>query len=108
MIVVPEVELDLVSCPGWHRELIGAVERDGCRVLVVDLSRVVFFGAAGLSVLVDLRARAVRHGVELRVVVCSRPVWRPLRAMGMVGHFAIYGSRGDALTEPPSAGAAGR
>lgn len=108
VVMVPGTELDLLTCPGWRRQLISAVERDGCRILIIDLSRVTFFGAAGLSVLSHVRAHAGQHDVELRVIVCSRPVWRPLQVTGMAGEFAIYRSRADALTEPQGAEAARR
>lgn len=76
--------------------------------MVVDLSQVTFFGAAALSVLSDVRTHAGRHEVDLRVIVSSPPVWRPLQVTGLVGEFAIYRSRADALTEPPGAEAARR
>jgi hypothetical protein len=31
-------------------------------------------------------------------VVCSRPVWRPLRLTGLVGEFVIYENLAQALT----------
>ncbi|MGH3783579.1 MAG: hypothetical protein ACRDRO_23900 [Pseudonocardiaceae bacterium] len=40
---------------------------------------VVFLGAAGLEVLVKVGDRAKLCGIELRLVVNSRPVWRALR-----------------------------
>lgn len=97
-IVVPDAtELDLATCPAWRRELLVALERADCKVLIVDLSRVEFFGATGLGVLVEVHDRAAQCGVELRLVVCSRPVWRPLEVMGLAGTFAIYGNRADAF-----------
>lgn len=59
-----------------------------------------------MRVLFDVRAHAGRHGIELRLVVCSRPVWLALKLAGLVDEFAIYRSRALALTEPLGAGAA--
>jgi anti-anti-sigma factor len=98
LVFVPEAELDLLTCPGWHCELIGALKREDCKVLIVDFSQVEFFSATGLEVLVDIRDRAARCGVDLRLIVCSRPVWRPLEVTGLAVDFPIYGSRSDALT----------
>ncbi|MDQ4092936.1 MAG: STAS domain-containing protein [Actinomycetota bacterium] len=98
LVLVPDIELDLLTCPEWHCELIGALKREDCKVLIVDFSQVEFFGAIGLEVLVDIRDRAARCGVDLRLIVCSRPVWRPLKVTGLAGDFSIYGSRADALT----------
>lgn len=102
VVVVPARELDLRTCPALHRHL---VEHLGCgadRVLVIDFSRVEFLGAAGLGVLVDVRGRAERGGIELCLVVCSRPVWRPLRLTGLVGEFAVYENLAQALAGAPS------
>lgn len=99
LVSVPDAELDLLTCPGWRSELAGALERGDCRVLIVDLSGVTFFGATALGVLVDVRDRAAQCGVELRLIVCSRAVSWPLEVMGLTGHFAIYGRRADALTD---------
>ena len=98
LVLVPEAELDLLTCPEWHCELIGALKREDCKVLIVDFSQVEFFGATGLEVLVDIRNRATRCGVDLRLIVCSRPVWRPLQVTGLAADFPIYSSRADALT----------
>lgn len=99
-MLVPAAELDLHTCPQWHCELIGALKRADCEALIVDLSQVQFFGAAGLRVLVDVRDLASRCGIELRLIVCSRPVRRPLEVTGLAAQFAVYGSREDALNCP--------
>jgi anti-anti-sigma factor len=74
------------------------MQHEDCNVLIIDLSRVEFFSAAGLEVLVDVRDRAARCGVELHLIVCSRPVWRLLGVTGLAADFSVYGSRADALT----------
>lgn len=98
MVAPSDAEVDLLTCPQWHGELLRALERADCRVLIVDLSRVVFFGASGLGVLADVRDRSAQCGVELRLIVCSRPVRRALEVTGLTGSFAVYRSRADALT----------
>ncbi|GAA4668385.1 MULTISPECIES: STAS domain-containing protein [Amycolatopsis] len=67
--VVVEVlgEVDLLTAP--HLTAAVADELDGrAPVVVADLSRVDFFGAAGLEALSPLRARAERAGVALRLL----------------------------------------
>lgn len=97
-IVSPHAtELDLVTCPAWRQELFVALEQADCKVLIVDLSRVEFVGATGLGVLVETRDRAAQRGVELRLVICSRPVWRPLEVLGLATTFAVYDDRVGAL-----------
>ncbi|MGH3822749.1 MAG: STAS domain-containing protein [Pseudonocardiaceae bacterium] len=97
VVIVPARELDLLTCPAWHRDLIEQLHGRTPRVLVIDLTRVEFFGAAGLGVLVEVREHAERCGVELRLVVCSRPVWRPLQLTGLAGEFEVYGNLAQAL-----------
>lgn len=100
--VVVARELDLLTCPALYRHLVEQLDFGACRVLVIDFSRVGFLGAAGLGVLVEVRDRAELCGVELRLVVCSGPVWRPLRLTGLVGEFVIYENLAQALMGAPS------
>lgn len=61
--------------------------------LVVDLTGLLFFGSAGLNVLLRLRGT----GVDVRLVADHRPVLRPLQLMGMTDQFVIHGSVDDAV-----------
>jgi anti-anti-sigma regulatory factor len=62
----------------------GAARRGGgWSALVCDLTGVEFFGAAGLTVLVQTAALAADTGVALRVIADDRPVLRPLRIAGL-------------------------
>jgi anti-anti-sigma factor len=108
VVVVPARELDLLTYSALHRHLIEQLDRGACRVLVIDFTRVEFLGAAGLGVLVEVADRVKLRGVQLRLVVCSRPVWRPLRLTGLADEFAIYENLAQALTAAPSGLQAGR
>jgi anti-sigma B factor antagonist len=57
--------------------------------VVVDLSGVEFFAAAGLSVLVNARDAATVAGVTLCLVASTRPVLLPLTITGLDGVFDI-------------------
>lgn len=57
--------------------------------VIVDLTRVGFFGAAGITVLVNAREAATVTGVTLRLVASTRPVLLPLTITGMDGTFDI-------------------
>jgi anti-anti-sigma factor len=71
-------EIDLVSGGPLRTALAARLDRRPAG-LVVDLSGVVFFGAAGITALVTAAAQARAHGVPM-VVVTDRPiVLRPLR-----------------------------
>jgi anti-sigma B factor antagonist len=60
--------------------------------LVLDLSRVTFFGSAGVARLVAVQNR----GVDLRLV-CSPAVTRVLELTGVVDMFRFHDSVSDAL-----------
>jgi anti-sigma B factor antagonist len=63
--------------------------RDTNPHVIVDLTEVSFFAAAGLTVLVSTRKAAVAAGVTLCLVASTRPVLLPLRATGLDGMFDI-------------------
>ncbi|GAB3432736.1 STAS domain-containing protein [Actinophytocola sediminis] len=62
------------------------------RGLVLDLSRVNFLAASGLSVLTDTEERANRERLAWALVVNSRPVIRPLDLLGLRQRLPTYHS----------------
>jgi anti-anti-sigma factor len=90
-------ELDVATAPALREYSADQCSRDDVRVLIVDLDSVEFAGAAALGALVQIRQVAERRGAELRLVVTSRVMLRPLRLTGMEGEFAVYPSREQAL-----------
>jgi anti-sigma B factor antagonist len=95
--------VDLLTAPDLAHHLFLAVT-DESPLVVVDLRRVDFLGAAGLGVLVeaDNHARA-RHTV-LRVVASTRAVCRVLRITGLDRTLAVYPALEPALAVPASHG----
>ena len=63
--------------------------RDTVPQVIVDLTGVGFFAAAGLTVLVNAREAAVAAGVTFCLVASTRPVLLPLRITGVDGMFDI-------------------
>ncbi|WP_158303265.1 STAS domain-containing protein [Prauserella endophytica] len=63
--------------------------RDTVPQVIIDLTDVGFFAAAGLTVLVNARQAAVAAGVTLCLVASTRPVLLPLRITGLDGMFDI-------------------
>jgi anti-sigma B factor antagonist len=57
--------------------------------VIVDLTEVGFFAAAGLTVLVNARQAAMAAGLTLRLVASTRPVLLPLTITGLDGMFDI-------------------
>ncbi|WP_170184906.1 STAS domain-containing protein [Saccharothrix texasensis] len=81
-------EVDFSTAPHLRDRLLGQISSAGPD-LAVDLSGVRFLGAAGLTVLVEVRAAALASGVGLHVVARTRPVLRPLAVTGLDFEFGV-------------------
>jgi len=58
-------------------------------VLIIDLTRVVFFGASGVEVLIEVCQRARRTGTLLRLVANTRAVARMVKILQLDRLFPI-------------------
>ena len=78
--------------------------RSAPRLLVLDLSGVSFFSAAGVTVLTALVDSAATYGTDLLLGEVSSAVNRVLRVLGMAGHYPLAAVIEDSLriTLPPS------
>ena len=88
VVLVVRGEVDLVTGPPLKIRLLEHVRPTG-PPLVIDLSDVIFLGAAGLTVLVTVREAAMAAGVVLCLVGRTRPVLLPLHITGLDGVFDI-------------------
>ncbi|MCX4095847.1 STAS domain-containing protein [Nocardia sp. alder85J] len=95
VVVAAEGEIDVTSAPQLQAELEQAQD-DGAAI--VDLSRVVFMGSAGLSVLL---AAAQRTGAGPLRVVASFQVRRPIEVTGLDKSLALFESLDEALRSQP-------
>lgn len=77
-------EIDLHTGMKLRRQLLNALCH-ATDTLVLDLSRVTFCDAAGLSVLVELRNRARAKGVTVQLTGPSPFMSRLLRITGLYG-----------------------
>jgi anti-anti-sigma factor len=78
-------ELDMLTYPRLLEELQAATV-DGPRHLVLDLSRVTFFSAAGVRLLLQTRTAQDDDHRMLRLVPSGR-IWRMLDALDMASEF---------------------
>ncbi|HLU59367.1 MAG TPA: STAS domain-containing protein [Pseudonocardia sp.] len=101
LLVQVHGELDMATAPCLQEQLLPALERDGHSVLVVDLTRVPFLAAAGIAVLLRLRALARERDVALRIVAAHRPVTRPLSLLGLDSALELLPTREQALGAVP-------
>jgi anti-sigma B factor antagonist len=96
VVIAVRGEVDLVSSPLLRDFLLGHM-RHVTPQLVIDLTEVDFLGAAGLTVLVDVRETAVALGIRMFVVAHTRAVLLPLAITGLDGVFDIYPDLAHAL-----------
>ncbi|MFJ6671190.1 STAS domain-containing protein [Actinosynnema sp. NPDC091369] len=66
--------------------------------LVLDLSRVGFFGSAGIALLLDAQQAADRLGIGFAVVAHHRAVVNPLRVTEVDATIAVRATLDDAVT----------
>jgi anti-sigma B factor antagonist len=81
-------EVDVLTSTQLTDHLLPHV-RDTIPHVIVDLTDVSFFAAAGLTVLVSTRQAAVAAGITFRLVASTRPVLLPLRITGLDSMFDI-------------------
>jgi anti-sigma B factor antagonist len=75
-------EIDSTTAPLLSQRLTELLDSQ-VRELTVDLRGVSFLDSAGLCVLATVHRRAVRQGVQMRVLASSRAVVRPLQITGL-------------------------
>jgi anti-anti-sigma factor len=92
-VVVAIGEVDLLTAPRLRRALARAVEG----VTLLDLTRVTFFGAAGLSVLLAANDEAVWAGRRFGVVGAAGTARRSLEVSGVDRLVPSYATFADAI-----------
>ncbi|MEV0532862.1 STAS domain-containing protein [Kitasatospora sp. NPDC050463] len=99
-----EGELDIATEDRLRRRLNRALVRRGRHArFVVDLSRLDFCDASGLSALVDAHRTALRHRGQLRLAVPKGRVLRVLRLTELDRVLPVYPTVGDAVAGRDSA-----
>jgi anti-sigma B factor antagonist len=89
-------EVDMVTSTQLTDHLLPHM-RDTVPYVIVDLTDVGFFTAAGLTVLVNARQLALAAGTTLCLVASTRPVLLPLTITGLDSLFDISPDLTDAL-----------
>jgi anti-sigma B factor antagonist len=100
IVVTVAGDVDYATAPRVQAAVLQALHRLQDRLLVLDLTRVRFFGTAGISTLVEtIRAagQAEKYPALRIVVNNSRPVIRPIQISGLDGLLALYPTIEDAL-----------
>ncbi|MBF6164705.1 STAS domain-containing protein [Streptomyces gardneri] len=89
-------EVDHYTVEVFRRRLIGSLGT-AAPLVVVDLSKVRFFGVAGLQVLIDARSMLEETGRRLRLVTGQPCVDRLLQLAGDRARFEVMASLADAV-----------
>jgi anti-sigma B factor antagonist len=87
--------IDLLTAPALRvcvEDCMHGSRADGNNGMVLDLSRVGFLAAAGVTVLADTETRAGRENLVWAVVANTRPVIRPLDVLGLRTQLPTYES----------------
>jgi anti-sigma B factor antagonist len=96
-VVAVHGELDLNSAASLRDALIGAIDDNPGRHVVVDLEGVDFVDSAGLGVLLGGRERARRGDGGLVLVATGRSVVKALELTGLTRVLEIHPSRAAAM-----------
>jgi anti-sigma B factor antagonist len=96
VVITLRGEVDLFTCPVLRNSLRARTHEAG-RLLIVDLTGVTFFGAAGLAALAAARGAALTEGFGLCLIARTRPVLMPLNVTGFDSMVDIYPDLAEAL-----------
>ncbi|WP_159845383.1 STAS domain-containing protein [Nocardia sp. CY41] len=91
-------EVDHYTVEVFRRRVIGSLGT-AAPLVVLDLSKVTFFGVAGLYVLVDAQSVLTQTGRRLRLVTGTRCVDRLLQLVDDLGRFETRTSLADAVLD---------
>jgi anti-sigma B factor antagonist len=89
--------IDMLTAPELAGHLAVVLAEGIPVIVVVDLRRVDFLGAAGLSVLVEADSRARAQDITLRVVASTHAVCRVLSITGLDQALSVYAALEPAL-----------
>lgn len=80
-------ELDLAAAPRWADSVLAVLD-PGVRTVVVDLSRVSYFGVSGLSAMLTIDDARRRVGARLQLIAPPAAACRPSNVIGLTNRFA--------------------
>ncbi|MGH7640029.1 MAG: STAS domain-containing protein [Candidatus Dormibacteria bacterium] len=95
-------EIDAANADSFGASL-EAATATGSRIILADLTRTTFCGAAGVRALVEARDRVQAAGAEFRLAVTSHAVLRILDLLGLRASFEIVPGVGEEWPPTPLA-----
>src|SRR5215471_11168395 len=97
-LIQHEGDLDIVTADGLTERGYAAIS-EGTRVLLIDLARVPFCDARGLSALVRIANHADQAGFRHGLLAAKPQLVRLLRLTGLDQRLPVFASIGDALAQ---------
>lgn len=96
-------EIDMTTAEAMRQALTTALDDTAAphHPLVVDLTRVNFFGSVGIAELAAANQRAIGHHIPLRIVATDRIVLMPLEITGVASTLDLYPDLPTALAPHP-------
>lgn len=82
-------EVDMLTVRTLRQALAPLAADPAVKLVVCDLSRVTFFGCAGVTALLDARSEMAGRGGRLRLVAREHAVMRPLTVTGVLGLLPV-------------------
>lgn len=98
-VLVASGEVDMRTAPALAEQVTRHFAEPGRRPLVFDLTRVGFFGSAGLEVLAQAHEQAIARDMATWVVAPTRVVSRPLQITGLDALLNVVDNVAAALAE---------
>lgn len=95
-------EVDSGSVGALQHHLDAAIDVAGghpAKLLIVELSRVTYFGSAGLNAVLDCHEKGFAAGVSVRVVAANPEVVRPIEVTKLDRVLRPYGNIADAVRD---------
>jgi len=96
VVVALPVEIDMANADRVGQQL-GSAFTPGVRTVIADMTATRFCDSSGINALVRAHQQAAANGTELRLVVASPAVLRPLTLTGLDDLLPIYPSLSQAL-----------
>ncbi len=100
VVVQAKGEVDSSTVGNLTAQLRAALKEAGnqaCRLLIVDLQSVTYFGSAGLNAVLDCHRQGSAAGTSVRLVADNQLVVRPIDVTNLDSVLELYPTLPDAM-----------
>ncbi len=100
VVVQAKGEVDSSTAGELTAQLHAALQQagtQGCRLVIIDLQAVTYFGSAGLNAVLDCHRKGQEAGTSVRLVADNGLVVRPIEVTNLDSVLELYPTLPDAL-----------